>query len=250
MKQKTSEVPRLLSTLKSLYKSRSILYADIAKSMGVSETTIKRYMSGHGLTVEILEQLCDFVGLGFSDLVEMSKDDSGKPDKLTIEQEEALASSPFVGMFFYLLCHGYTPATLQRDLKLTDAELNGYLTALDRIGVIQLFPFNRVRLTVNKDFIPITDGPLVRSAKSTTLPTVFETFDSSTPNWSIAHGKLSPSSVARVRELIHEFTIAFKAIADQDRDLTMDLAGWQTVFLVLSPFSFEAVGGPTGTSKR
>ncbi len=50
------------------------------------------------------------------------------------------------------MAKGYSPAVLQRDFQIPDAVMNRYLTTLDRLGLVQLFSYNPVRLKVGHNF--------------------------------------------------------------------------------------------------
>ncbi len=240
LKQDQSEIPLLLRALKSLLKARGLLYHDVADRLGVSETTVKRYLTGHSLTVEILEDLCRIVDVRMSDLVAMSQEEPAQPI-LTPEEEEVLSKNPFLAAIFYLLSRGLTPATIQRDFQLTDAELNGHLTALDRLGLVRLFPYNRVRVMVGRKFNVQNGGAMARLAHDALIKDFFDKFDVTTPDWLFGFGKLSPSSVERVRELARNFIEAFDAIAEADRELTLDLADWYGFFYMLRPVDLEGL---------
>ena len=234
LKQDQSEIPLLLRVLKSLLKARGLHYHDVAVRLGVSEPTVKRYLTGHSLTVEILECLCRVVDVRLSDLLAMSQEEPERP-MLSPEEEEFLVKDPFQAGVFYLLSHGFSPATIQRDFQLTDAELNGYLTALDRLGLVRLFPYNRVRVLVGRNFNVQKDGAMAKLAHDALLKDFFSKFDVATPDWQFSFGKLSPSSLERVRELARNFTDAFDTIAETDSELTLDLADWYGFFCMFRP---------------
>jgi predicted transcriptional regulator len=63
----------LLETLKQLYRAHGIRYKDAATLLGVSEVTVKRYFSGHGLTLQMLERLCDNIGIDLFDLCDLAR---------------------------------------------------------------------------------------------------------------------------------------------------------------------------------
>jgi transcriptional regulator with XRE-family HTH domain len=234
LKQDQSEIPLLLRALKSLLKGRGLLYHDVAEKLGVSETTVKRYLTGHSLTVEILEDLCRVVDIRLSDLLAISQEEPEQPI-LSPEEEDFLSKNPFLAAVFYLLSRGLTPATIQRDFQLTDAEMNGHLTALDRLGLVRLFPYNRVRVMVGRNFNVQTGGALVKLAHDALIKDFFTKFDVTAPDWLFGFGKLSPSSLERVRELARNFIEAFDAIAEADRELPLDLADWYGFFYMLRP---------------
>jgi transcriptional regulator with XRE-family HTH domain len=240
LKQDQSEIPLLLRALKSLLKGRGLLYHDVAEKLGVSETTVKRYLTGHSLTVEILEDLCRVVEVRLSDLLVMSQEE---PERATLspEEEEFLVRDPFQAGIFYLLSHGFSPMTIQRDFQLTDAEMNGYLTALDRLGLVRLFPYNRVRVMVGRNFNVQEGGAMSKLAHDSMIKDFFSKFDMATPDWQFSFGKLSPSSLEKVRELARNFVEAFDTIASADRELTLDLAGWYGFFCMFRPVDFAGL---------
>ena len=231
----SSEIDALLRTLKNIFKSRGLLYQDVAGSIGVSETTVKRYLTGHGLTVDILERLCRVAELKISDLVAVIKETVQDLPPLSHAQEEKLASEPFLASLFYFIAKGHTPQSLQADFKLNDAEMNRYLTKLDRWGLIQLFPFNRIRLNVSP--LPGIElgGPLARSARQDSLERMVRTFDLSGDVWSFSMDKLSPASVEKATQLLRDFTEALAKIAEQDRGLSRESAGYYGVFTLMKP---------------
>ncbi len=234
LKQDHSEIPSLLRALKSLLKAKGLLYHDIAERLGVSETTVKRYLTGHGLSVDILEDICRVVDARLSDLLEISRGEMEQA-ALSPDTEETLTKDAFLAGVFYLLVRGLSPATVQRDFNLTDAEINGYLTTLDRLGLIRLFPYNRVRVMVGRNFNVQTGGPMARLAHEALLKDFFSKFDVAMPDWLFAFGKLSPSSLERVRELARNFQEGFDEIAQTDRELPLDLAQWYGFFYMLRP---------------
>ncbi len=242
LKQDNSEIPLLLKTLKNLFKSKGILYHDVATALNVSETTIKRYLTGHSLTVDVLESLCKVVDLRLSDLLDLSRDEAGSDNAMiSREVEERLAEEPFLSSLLHLMAKGYSPGVLQRDFEIPDAEMNHYLTMLDRLGLIQLFPYNRIRLRVGRNFNVEKGGPLMRLARDALVYDFFAHFDVATTDWSFGYFKLSKASMERARALLTDFLAALEAIAEKDRDLPMDLAEWQSMFVMLHPIDIGAL---------
>jgi transcriptional regulator with XRE-family HTH domain len=231
----SSEIEVLLRTLKSIYKSRGLLYQNIAAAIGCSETSVKRYLTGHALTVEILERLCRAVDLRITDLVAIVQAEESRLPPLSHEDEERLAADTTVSLIFYLIAKGHTPESIQADFNLTDAELNKYLTKLDRWGLIQLHPFNRVKMRVSPLFHVEKGGPLARSARQGMLDCMFRNFDLKGDDWTFSIDKLSPSSVVKARELLREFTDALAKIAEQDRTLPRTAAAYHGMFVLMKP---------------
>jgi len=234
LENERTQIPAVLNMLKRLLKAKGILYSDVARKLGLSETTVKRYLTGHGLTVEILENLCRIVDMRLSDAFALVEEDIGAAS-LSLESERELAKEPFLAALFYMLAQGLTPEVLQRDFEIGDADLNRYLTTLDRLGLIKLFPHNRVRVSVSRNFSVRRGGPLMRLAHQTLLKGFFETFDINRPDWSFAYAKFSDSSLELVRDLFRKFVEAFEQIADGDRELPLDMAQWHGLLFMMRP---------------
>ncbi len=233
--RESSEIDVLLRTLKNVFKSRGLLYQHIAESMSVSETTVKRYLTGHGLTVDILERLCRVADLRVSDLFAVLRESDDALPPLTHADEEKLAAEPFLACLLYFIAKGYTLQALQADFKLSDAELNRYLTKLDKWGMIQLYPFNRIRMNVSPLSRVERGGPLARSARNDSLEPMVRNFDLSNDVWSFAIDKLSPGSMEKATQLLREFTDALAKIAERDRDLSRESSEYYGVFVLMKP---------------
>jgi hypothetical protein len=82
---------------------------------------------------------------------------------------------------------------------------------------------------------------MVRLAHDALIKDFFNEFDVMMPDWLFGFGKLSPSSLERVRELARNFIEAFDAIAEADRELTLDLADWYGFFYMLRPVDLASL---------
>src|SRR6202000_3194019 len=92
---------RLIETLKSLFRSHGLRQADIAAALKLSRTTLKRRLSGQGLTIELLEALCERVDVSLAELVELAAVNQDKRMKrLSLEQENALHADVRLGFIF------------------------------------------------------------------------------------------------------------------------------------------------------
>lgn len=81
----------------------------------------------------------------------------------------------------------------------------------------------------------------MRLAHDAILKDFFSSFDIGQPDWLFGYGKLSPSSLERVRELARDFIQAFDKIAATDRELTLDMAAWHGFFFMLRPVDLGAL---------
>ena len=56
--EKMEDVERLLAALKHILRQKGIRQARIAEELQVSEATVRRYLSGKGMSLQVLGQLC------------------------------------------------------------------------------------------------------------------------------------------------------------------------------------------------
>jgi transcriptional regulator with XRE-family HTH domain len=75
MRDRNSAIPTILAVLKREFHARDIKYRHIANALGSSEITIKRYMNGRGLTVDVLERLSAVLGISIYDLMDTARNE-------------------------------------------------------------------------------------------------------------------------------------------------------------------------------
>ena len=152
----------LLHTLKNVLRVKSIPYSKLAEKLNLSETSVKRLMSGHTpMTLDRLDQICELVGLEFFELLKLARPtERSDSAQLSIEQEQALADDIDLFLTFYALIKGLTAAEVVEKYKITAARMQKALIQLDRLGLILLMPENRVKFLVPRSVRWNERGPL------------------------------------------------------------------------------------------
>jgi transcriptional regulator with XRE-family HTH domain len=232
-----SQIPRVLDALKNLLRSHGLRYSDVAGKLGVGERTIKRYLSGENLTIEILEQMCALVEIELSELTELAiRDLDRKPNTLSTDQEQALSQDLFAAFVFRLLRYGWTSQEIQNEFELDEADLVKRLLFLDHLGLIDLLPNNRLRLRTARVIEWKPGGP-VRQAFDTAIKQGFVEMDYRKPSavWDLKTVKLSRSSFDKLRRLIAEFATAVMHLGEDDRRLSQEQATWFAVLSAVRP---------------
>lgn len=221
----------LLAELKRILKDRNIRYCDIAEQLGVSETTIKRKLTGHGLSVAMLESVCSIAGVRLIDLAELAaRRSDSKAHALSIEQEQGLADAPFTAFIFMLLRYDWRPREIQQEFELDEAGLFLHLRRLEKLRLLDLFPGNRVRLLTvrHPDWIP--GGPL-RRAVDDAMRRHFETMDFHDPQsvWQLETVKLSRGSIEQLRHLMASLSQRMRELATDDHSLPAGQTDWYSM---------------------
>ena len=88
----STQSAQLLEILKERFRAQGLRYSDLADKLSVGERTIKRYLSGHGLSPSILERLCFLAGVRLSEIALELEEREERPGHLSPEQETALST--------------------------------------------------------------------------------------------------------------------------------------------------------------
>jgi len=87
-----NEITTLVMALKKCLKEQHITYRDLAKSLDVSEPSIKRIFASQAFTLERVVQICDVLGITLTELVSIASTLKPKIRTLTWAQEESLVT--------------------------------------------------------------------------------------------------------------------------------------------------------------
>jgi len=235
------QVPRLIGALKFLFRSRGLRYADIAATLGLSQTTLKRRLTGSGLTVPFLESLCTLAGVSLAELFELANAKvDPRPRRLTLEQENALYADIRLAFIFSRIQVGWSAEEIQRECRIPEAPLVSYLVRLEKLGLIDLLPGNRIRLRTVREIDWRKHGPVWRSVDRY-LKDIFTMIDTEDEELSrrIAVVRLSANSIAQLDELFHYLQAEVRRLADSDRIVPTDDKTWYAVLMGARPFEID-----------
>jgi len=248
-----SDVLRLVRTLKRALRERGIRQRQIAKSLDVSEATVRRYLAGQGLTLHILEQLCQLADLRIIDLAEMAMTgEEGIAYRLTESQEAGLARNLMTAFVFYLLRYGWTGDEIRTECGLSESEIVAHLLALDRLHLIRLMPNNKVRILTARNPDWHQGGP-VRRTFDRSARRIFQTIDYNAPEamWELETLKLSSVSMVQLDHLMKDFAASVRALALDDRRQRRPQTRWHCVITAAHPVDpREMLGGPEPCPER
>ena len=152
----------VITILKKALKSQGFTYSDVANHLDLSEASVKRMFASKHFTLDRLEAIAEMMQLDFADLVRMVDDERTRISSLTTAQEEELVSDLKFLLVATCAQNAWTFEEIIEYYNFTEPECIGYLTRLDRLGVIQLLPGNRYRRMVSQDFRWLPRGPIER----------------------------------------------------------------------------------------
>ena len=155
-----SQTAQLVDTLKKLLRERKITYSDVASHLNLSEANVKRMFSKRHFTLNRLEEVCTLANADLSYLMSRMHEGSLIIDELSLEAEKELVANVKLLMMAQLLINRWELDDIISTYTFEELEVTRLLAKLDRLGIIELLPGNRVRNLISRDFKWIHNGPV------------------------------------------------------------------------------------------
>ena len=150
----------LVEALKRLLRARGMTYRDLARSLELSEASVKRLFAKEALTLKRLEEICGCLDVDLFEVTKLARNQSAQAQEMSVEQEAALAGDArLLGVFYLVLNDWHVPDILER-YEIDKAEVIALLAKLDHLGLIMLLPNDRVRLLIPRTMRLRNNGPI------------------------------------------------------------------------------------------
>ena len=234
----------LVAALKKELKTAQMTYADLAQQLGMAESSVKRMLAKGDMPLSRIDAICRALALDFADLARHVADNQPLLRELTPEQERAVVADKKLLLMAICVLSQWTLEQVTTAYRLTEAEGIQYLAQLDRIGIIELRPFNRYRLKLAKTFRWRPHGAVMNYFREHALLDYFAGgFGGPGEGVLLVHGAISrslaPAFMERMQRVAHDF--AQQHLADQN--LPESEREGYTLLLALRSWEFEAFAG-------
>ena len=214
---KAPKTHALLDALKRLLKSRGITYRTLAKSVDLSEASMKRLFSEKTFTLQRLEEVCAVLEIDFFELAKLARGSTATVDEMTIEQEKTLAADPHLLGVFYLLFNDWQPRDIHERYVLTRAEVLKLVLKLERLGLVDLLAHDKVKLKVPKTLRLRLDGPIRDAHGRGVIASFIEAdFEDAGGLFRFEVRELSRASVALLTRRVERLALEFNELAELD----------------------------------
>ena len=141
------QIDQFLSALKSSLKAKNIIYRDLAKSLNLSESSVKRILGNKSISLERIDEICKACDISFSEVCRNANfEEDVSSYTVANEQEKILAGNPRQLHYFILLNEGFTPAKIEKDYEISSIESKKILFNLDKLNLVELHPRDRIKL--------------------------------------------------------------------------------------------------------
>jgi transcriptional regulator with XRE-family HTH domain len=236
-----SQAAVLVGALKDVLKARGITYAKVARGLGISEASVKRVFASRSFTLQRLDEVCGLLGIDITDLAQMVRAERETPVRLTLEQEKQLVSDPKLLLVAVNVLNHWSLQQIVGHYRLTKAECIQLLARLDKLGIIELAPNNRILVRVARDFAWLPDGPIHQYFRAQVQADFFRSrFDGGGELMAFVSGMLSRTSNAALQNRLRQVSAEFSELHRQDLDLPLEHRFGTTLLLAVRPWTPES----------
>lgn len=236
-----TQTTALLRTLKRALKAHGITYAQVGLALNLSEASVKRQFSGQRFTLERLERIAALLGCDFADLIQLMQAEAPVVRHLTAAQEAELVADMRLLLVAICMLNHWRFEDVLATYALDEHEGLRLLVRLDRLGLIELLPGNRVRLKVARDFHWLPDGPIERFFRAQVKDDFFRVrFEGPGELLLFANGMLSRSANAQLQQRLRRVAAEFADLHAADASLPLSERFGTSLLLALRPWELAA----------
>ena len=208
----------LVTAMKAELKAAGITYADLARQLDMSESSIKRVFAKGDMPLSRVDEVLRALKMDFAELARKVADAQPLSRELTLAQEKAVVADRKMLLLAICCLSQWTFEQMISTYTFSEPECIAYLVALDRLGIIELRPLNRYRLKVAKGFRWRPHGPVMQYFREQVVDDYYGGgFDGEGELLMLVHGQISPSQasnfVERLQRVGNDF--AQQHLADQ-----------------------------------
>lgn len=161
--------------------------------------------------------------------------------ELQPEQERQLVREPALLLLAYLSFNQWSEDDILATYRFTKPELTRLLIRLERLGLIEVLPFGRIKRRTARNFTWCPDGPVQRYFAERVLPEFLRTrFDEPGEHRRFVGGMLSRASVERLRVQLDELLRSFNDLVEADLALPVAERYGVSLLLAMRPWEFSA----------
>jgi DNA-binding Xre family transcriptional regulator len=231
----------LVIVLKKELKSAQMTYAELAKAIGMAESSVKRMLARGDMPLSRIDAICRALKMDFAELARRVADSQPLLKELTPEQERAVVADKKLLLCAICALSQWTLEQITAAYRLTEAECIKHFVQLDRIGIIELRPLNRYRLKLAKTFRWRPHGPVMNYFREHAVLDYFSGgFDGPGEGLLLVHGSVSralaPSFMERMQRVAQDFAQQHQT----DQRLPAKELESYTLLLAMRSWEFEA----------
>jgi hypothetical protein len=195
-----SEITQLVATIKRQLKAQGLTYRKVARSLALSEASVKRLFATERFTLERLVLVSRLLGFSLHELLELARTSTPSVNVLTTAQETQLVADEKLLLVAVCALNHWSAQEIVSEYRITQQECLKRLILLDRMGLIELLPGDRIRRRVRRDFDWLSDGPIRRYFETQGVADFLSgPFNQAKESMEFSHGMLSPAAQGQLK---------------------------------------------------
>lgn len=194
------EASKLIDWIKAELKKQGKTYADVAQALQLSEANVKRMFSVKRLSLDRLAELASCLGLTIAEVAQEASVGSTRVRGLSVLQERDLIADPKLLLVAVCSLNHWTKQEICETYALTPVEVIQRLARLDRLGIIDLLPGDRIRLKTARDFDWLPNGPIHKYFRKFGLHSFLDSaFAGGNEAFHFSHGMLTDAALDKFK---------------------------------------------------
>lgn len=232
-----AQTAALINSLKAEMRRQGRTYAQAAVVLNLSEASVKRLFAEYSVSLQRLDQLCEWLGIEISDLVSLMDHAQAKIDQLTEAQELELVSDLKLLLVAHCVLNRWTFQETIETYNISEHECIQLLARLDRMGVLQLLPYNHTKLMLSRNFHWLKNGPIQRFFERHVQAEFFQSrFDGAGEQRIFLSGMLSKRSNDLISQRIEKLKQEFNQLHRADEGLPLAHRFGTSLVLAMRPW--------------
>ena len=230
--------------LKKIMRRRGKTYSEAAEVLDLSEASVKRLFSRADLSLNRLETLCNWLGIDIKEVVLESEQQQPLVTQLTLEQEKEFVKDHRLLLVTYLVLNHWKEHEIKNTFDFSEAELNNHFIKLEKIGLIELLPFNRIRLLTARNFKWSDHGPVQKFFNREILTEFLKTkFSRSDEKLHFVGGMLTDGAIHKMHDKLDEVARYFDQLISDDLKIPANKRNGVAMMLGFRNWGFARVLG-------
>ncbi len=231
----------LVTALKAELKAAGWTYADLARALGMAESSVKRVFSRGDMPLSRVDEILRALRLDFAEVARRVADSQPLLAQLSPETEKAIVADRKLLLAAICVLSQWTFEQIAAEYRLSEPELVRAMVKLDRLGVIELRPLNRYRLKLARTFRWRPQGPVMRYFREHAVPDYFAgDFDGEAETLLLVHGSVARGVAGSFTERLQRLGQDFAQQHLADQKLRPDQRDGFTLLMAMRRWDFAA----------
>lgn len=230
----------IIAELKQVLRECRITYADVAQKLALSEASVKRLFAEQQFSLKRLDQICELTGIEISDLIRRL-DAQQQISELTTDQEKELVADTHLLITAVSCLNRWSFADIIRTYQFSEPQLIQKLAQLDKMGLIELLPKNRIKPLISHDFAWQKSGPIQRFFESQVQQDFLQCqFDQPGELRLFITGMLTAHSNEQIQQKLKRLAQDFRHLHQEDLTLPINDRHGMSMVLAIRPWELTA----------